>query len=116
MEYLGKKVYNETAEDGKGYRERYADSVTRYVRRCFEEAEALRDERVSPEKMAASREELRAEYRKMLGVDYAATAPLPKVTREYVGMDEFCKIERLSIETMDDFYFYGILMTPLSEK
>ena len=116
MEYLGKKIYKDTAEDGKGYRERYADSVTRYVRRCFEEAEALRDERVSPEKMAALREEFRAEYRKMLGIAYDASLPLPHVTREHLGMDEFCKIDRLTVETMDDFYFYGILMTPLSAK
>lgn len=116
MEYLGKKIYEDTATAGAEYRRRYADSVMRYVRRAFEEAEKERDKDFSPEKFSLSREDFRAKYRKMLGIAYQENAPLPTVKRECVGIDEFCKIERLSVETMDDFYFYGMLLTPLSAK
>lgn len=116
MEFKNKKIYTDTPGGGREYRQRYVDSLHRYIEKGFAEAEAARDARLSPEKMAADRETFRAEYCQMLGVDYREGMPPPSVTAEYVGQDDFCKIERLSVEVMDDFYFYGILFIPHSAK
>ncbi len=113
MKYNGKNIYEENPSAANRYRQEYADSIERYIS-VLEEASYETRERFMPsDGFAENIEKYRNDYIKMLGApltDYKSR--VPNVKSEYVASDDACKIYRLSIETMDNFFFYGMLMIP----
>ena len=106
-----KKFYTCDITDGDSYRQGYLDSVKRYIKKELDGSEKKRDAFCPPSLMAQNREEYRKKYTDMIGQpEYPSD--IPTAEREYVGEDDFSKIYRMSIEVMEDFFFYGMLMIP----
>jgi dienelactone hydrolase len=109
--FNGKEYYRCPMTDGDNYRKEYLDSVDAFIEKGLSEAIGKRAEFCSPEAMATDREAYREKYLSMIGSpDYPDN--IPTAEREFVARDEFCSIYRLSIEVMDGFRFYGMLMIP----
>lgn len=114
MIYKGKNIYEENTSAANCYRQEYVNSIERYISVLEEKSYKIREQFMPASDFAENIELYRKEYIKMLGaplIGYKST--VPKVKTEYVASDDACKIYRLSIETMDDFFFYGMLMVPL---
>lgn len=114
--FKGKSLYSEPLEASREYRLEYLASVKRLISRWRSEAAEKRDEYIPPEKLAADRESYRRDYVRMLGrplTDYGPGMPVPKVKEEFVARDDQADIYRLTIEVMEDFNFYGLLLLPL---
>ncbi|MBQ8388489.1 MAG: hypothetical protein IJX46_06165 [Clostridia bacterium] len=109
--FNGKEFYRCPMTDGDGYRQRYVDSVNAFIEKGLSEAAEKRAEFCSPEAMAADREGFRAKYLRMIGSpEYPSDTPTAE--REFVAQDGFCSIYRISVEVLEGFYFYGMLMIP----
>ena len=113
MQYKGKNIYEENPSAADCYRQKYVDSIGRYLSELEAEAYGNREKFMLARKFPKTIEFYRENYIKMLGTpltDYKKS--VPDVKRESVTSDDVCKIYRLSIETMEQFYFYGMLMIP----
>lgn len=109
--FNGKKFYTCPVSDGDEYRKNYLDSIKRFIDGELASAEETRRAFCPPEAMAKSRDEYREKYLSMIGSpEYPQNAPVGEM--KYVGEDDFCKIYRVSIEVIDGFFFYGMLMLP----
>ena len=114
-EYNGKKILNLNISDGNPYREEYLNSINRFIEKRQQECKIKRDEFISG--ITENQEEYRKKYLEMIGQPISPYPDYtPNVKSEYVGKDDFCDIYHLQIETMPDFWFYGILMVPKNAK
>ena len=111
--FNGKNFYTCPVADGDEYRKNYLDSIKRLIDKELALSEVRRAEFCSPEKMAKDREKYREKYIEMIGMPCESyPESIPNAEMKYVGEDDFCKIYRVSIEVMEDFFFYGMLMIP----
>lgn len=117
MLYNGKNCYTERTENSLMYKNMYLDSINRFIDKYQLKAKSIRDEYVTPEKLAADREFYREEFLKQIGYPrFDNLSIVPNVKKEYVADDDMCSIYRLSVEVIDDFWFYGLLMIPHGDK
>lgn len=117
MKYKNKNIYEENPSSANCYRQEYADSIERYISRLEEKSYKNREQFMPSQNFAENIESYRSKYIEMLGAPLIGyKSSIPKVKSEYTASDDVCKIYRLSIETMDDFFFYGMLMVPLTVK
>ncbi len=117
MIYKEKNLYVEMMSDSTVYRELYASSVNRYIKKMQSDADILRTGYITPLLLADNRERYRCDYYALLGnplSGYSSELPLPKVKKEFVAEDDMGKIYRVMIDIMEDFTFYGILFTPIN--
>ena len=111
IDYLEANFYKETEDLGYPYRKAYVDSIHRFIKKSHAKATQTREKLYSSEEFLENQEKYREKYLEMLGIPKKQEG-YPKVKKEYVGQDELCLIYRLSIETMEDFFFYGMLFLP----
>ena len=105
-------LYKETEDLGFEYRTRYLNSIEQFIKKGYEKANSSR---CTPEMLSTNREEYRVRYKQMLGIPEGGGV-CPAADKKYVGEDSLCKIYRLSIEVMEDFYFYGMLFVPYNAE
>ena len=104
-------LFTESEDCGYEYRKKYVDSIGRFIQKSYEEAAKKRKARFTADNFLSKQEDYRREYIRMLGIP-PHTQEIPKVKSKFVGQDGLCNIFRLSIEVLEDFYFYGILFVP----
>ncbi len=109
--FNGKSFYTCEITDGDAHRKKYLDSINVFIEERLSQAAEKRLAFCPPGEMARDRESFRRKYMDMIG-DLPYPENIPSATREYVGEDDFCKIYRMSIEVLDGFFFYGMLMIP----
>lgn len=108
-------IYSEPLSASEPMRKIYADSVSNAAALLKLAAKLRRERTVTPERMAARREEFREEYIKLLGIDTCREVfgvGAPEAERTFVGNDEFCRIERMVLKLCDGVSFTGLLLTP----
>jgi len=111
--------YTEPIAVSEPIRKLYADSISNATAVLRTAAMTERETLVTPEKMAANREEYRRQLHSLLGVDTCRAVfgtGIPEVTKEPVGEDTLCTIERLKIRLYDGIYFTGLLQTPRQKR
>ncbi len=114
-EYKGKKIYNGSITVGNPYRRDYRDSVNAFLDKKIKEGVSQRDEFMRD--IVEDQQRYRQQFVDMIGTPvspYPDTVPASK--SEYIGSDDFCDITYMQIETMPDFWFYGIFMMPHGVK
>ena len=117
MDFIKKEYYTESFEKSMKYKKMYLDSIYNFIKKSYEKAESNRNKYITPEKFSQNKEHYRDEYKKMIGIpDIPGLPALPKVKKEYIASDVLCKFYRVSIETMPDYWFYGLLMIPHGVK
>ncbi|MBQ8509657.1 MAG: hypothetical protein IJ493_07095 [Clostridia bacterium] len=107
--------YTEDISASEPVRKIYADSVSNAVAVLRVAAKLRREKLVTPERMAAGREEFRAEYAHMLGIDVCRDvfgSGAPELLRTYLGEDELTTVERVLFNLCDGITFTGLLLTP----
>lgn len=114
-EFNGKAIFECDMSLGNSYRKDYLDSINRFIRKKHDESSVCRDEFMG--KISENREEYRKAFVNMIGQPVSPYPNyVPKAKCEHMGKDDFCDIYRLQIETMPDFWFYGIFMVPFGAK
>ena len=109
--YNGKNIFKGELACGNAYRQEYVDSINRFIQKRYDESYALRNTYL--ENITQAQEEYRNAFIDMIGqpvMPYPDSVPNAKCV--HIGKDDFCNIYRLQIETMPDFWFYGIFMVP----
>ena len=107
--------YTEPLSASEPIRKIYADSVSNAAALLKLAAKLRRERLVTPERMAARREEFRAEYASMLGIDICREvfgSGIPEAERYPVGEDELCRIDRILFTLCDGVKFTGLLLLP----
>ncbi len=113
------EIYTEPIESSEPMRKLYADSISNAVALLRLAANSRRERIVTPEALAASREEFRAEYARMLGIDTCREVfgvGAPELKLEFIGEDDLRVIERAKFKLCDGVYFTGLLQTPKMRK
>ena len=117
MEYNGKNCYTEDVDKSFSYKKTYLDSIFDFIQKENDKAQEKREKYISAKKLSENKAFYRAEYMKMIGCPtFEEVLKVPNVKQEYVATDDLCKIYRLSVETMPDFWFYGLLMIPIGAE
>lgn len=111
-EFNGKKIYAEDISASIEYKKTYLTSIENFIKKKMTEAENVRDEYISPEKLFADPEKFKKDYSQMLGILSSDGLGVPKVRRDFCGSDDFGVIYRVSLEVMEDFWFYATLTIP----
>ena len=103
---------------GTEYRNAYFQGVLRTVARKAEEARRIRDRETSPEAVARDREGYRRRFVEMLGwpLNAYTPGPAPKSRKEPVEETEALRIYRLSLETLPELWFSGLIYEPKERK
>lgn len=110
-QYNGKTIFEGTIESGDPCRREYLDSVTRFIDQAYAASEAQRDRFMA--EFPAKQADYRQAFLDLIGrpiQPYPTTVPQAKTER--IGSDDFGELYRLQIETMPNFWFYGLLMVP----
>jgi dienelactone hydrolase/uncharacterized protein YoaH (UPF0181 family) len=107
--------YIELLSASEPIRKIYADSVSNAVAVLRVAANIRREHSVTPSAMARRRDEYRAEFAKMLGIDtcqevFGKGIPSAEVTK--VGEDSLAVIERIKFKICDGVHFTGLLLKP----
>lgn len=109
--YKEKAIYEVTIAAGNPYRKKYLDSVNEFIEKKYAESHKNRDGFMKD--IAEKREDYRKRYIEMIGQPVSPYPDdIPNAKTEYIGRDDFCDIYHLQIETMPDFWFYGMFMVP----
>lgn len=116
MNYKGKNIFEGDICVGNKYRMKYLESINKFIEKKYSESYVNRDSFIN-EDIVANQETYRKRYVEMIG---QAISPypdyIPCAKTEYIGKDDFCEIYYLQIETMPDFWFYGVFMVPFGAK
>ena len=111
VKFNDKSIFEGDIVSGNYCRKDYLDSINNFIDNKYKEA--INNRNIYMEDITKKQDEYRDEYVKMIGQPvYPYPTDIPAAKTEYIGSDDFCKIYRLQIETMTDFWFYGILMVP----
>ena len=112
---MSEKYYTEPLEASEYMRKLYADSASNAVAVLRVAANMRRSMQKSPERMAAHREEFRAQYARMLGIDTCIEVfgtGAPEAELEEISNDENETISRVKLKICDGVYFTGLLLVP----
>ena len=103
-----KSIFEGDITVGNPYRQSYADSVNSFLDKMVADSVLRRDEFMRD--IVTCQQKYREDYIKMIGIP-VTTYPdsVPNVKSEFIGKDDFCDIYYMQIETMPDFWFFGIL-------
>ena len=112
---MSEKYYTEPIAASEHMRKLYADSTSNAVAVLRVAANLRRSMQKSPERMAAMREDFRAEYAHMLGIDtcrevFGTGAPEAELTE--ISNDDNETISRVKLKICDGVYFTGLLLVP----
>ncbi len=110
-EYKNKAIFSGDITVGNPYRKSYADSVDSFVNKKLADCVAVRDEFMRD--IVTCQQKYREQFVDMIGTPvtpYPDSIPIAK--SEFIGCDDFCDIYYMQIETMPDFWFFGIFMLP----
>ena len=111
--YKNYNLYTEEPTTANRYRQEYSDSLYSYINKLRHNSNSKKDAFMPPEEFAKNPEFYRNKYVQMLGyplTDY--TYKVPEGKEEFVASDDLGDIYRVSIETLPDFKFYGMIMIP----
>ncbi len=114
-EIMCEKYYTEPLETSEPMRQLYADSIDNAVAILQKAAKKRREARITPESMAARREEMREEYARMLGIDLCCAVfgrDIPEVETEVISDDGHETISRVKLKICEGVYFTGLLLVP----
>ncbi len=109
--------HQEDIKVSEPYRKAYLDSLQSTIKNMSEES--VRRRAAFVKGMKGNLEEYRKKYLNMLGYPLNLSAidrTPPKVKRELVASDDFCKMYRITINTFASIQFYGLLLIPHSAK
>ena len=115
ISYKGKDIFEGDIAPGNLYRGKYLESINNFIGKSFAESGKKRD--AFMQDIVTEQEAYKKRYLEMIGqpvLDYPGN--IPAANMEFVGRDEFCDIYYLQIETMPDFWFYGMFMVPFGAK
>ncbi len=111
LQYNGNELFQKGFEGGNRYRRDYVDSITAFVEKRYAESAEKRD--FFNELIVENQEEYRERYLDMIGQPMKPYPnDVPRAKSEYVGSDDLCDVYYLQIETMPEFWFFGIFMVP----
>ena len=110
-EFKGKKIYNGDITVGNPYRQQYLDSVNKYIKNITEQSAGKRD--FFMRDIVINQQKYREQFVDMIGTPMSPYPDtVPAVKSDFIGSDDFCDIYYMQIETMPDFWFFGIYMMP----
>ena len=115
IQYNGKYIFEGDISSGNPYRKDYLDSINKFIQEKYDESYSVRS--IFNEKITQEQEKYRKAFIDTIGqpvVPYPSSVPNAKF--EYIGKDNFCNIYRVQIETMPEFWFYGIFMVPYNAE
>ena len=113
-----KKIYTEEdIRSSNAYRSDYYASIADFVAAHGDKNAEERKNTVTPEYFAKNRDSLKKLFVDMLGYpldkyEYG----VPAAEKIYVGEDDYCKIYRVTVNTIGKIKFYVILTVPLEER
>ena len=112
-QYKGKSIFQADISVGNSHRSAYLDSVHTFIEKKLAESQEKRD--AFMENIVSEQATYREKYIAMIGQPVMPYPDfVPRARKEYLGRDGFGDIYSLQIETMPDFWFYGIFMVPQS--
>ena len=112
MEYMGKKIWEDTPASGDMHRQNYIDGISAYIQRMNQTCKQTRRDWMPPEKLAENLEAYRQKYKDMIGLSLFAENPQKAPLQQLVGEDEVGKIYRLTIWITEEIPFYAMLIMP----
>lgn len=113
--YNGKSIFSTDLTIGNKYREEYLGSINSFIEKKYAETDDVRSEYMKD--IVGNQEKYREEYIKMLGQPVLQYPDhIPGAKWEHMGMDDFCNIYYVQIETMPDFWFFGVFMVPFNAR
>lgn len=112
MEYLEKKIFEESPNVADNYRRAYVEGIGKYIERKNQECKQLRRSYMEPESLVEAQEDYREAYKKMLGLELFAEKTSKKAEMHTVGSDEVSCIYRLKVYITDEIPFYAMLLIP----
>lgn len=108
-------IYTEDISVSEPIRKIYADSIDNVLSLLREAAQKRREASVTPAAMAASREDFREKYIRLLGIDICREVfgtGIPEVELTAIGEDAAAVISRVKIKLADGVFFTGLLFVP----
>ena len=97
----------------------YLSSIEKLIKKLRDDSVSKREAYMSPESYREKPEKYRRDFYEMLGyplTEYSADLPTPRVKKEFVASDDRGDIYRMQIETLDDFWFYGMYFVPKGKQ
>ncbi len=113
MQYKGIDLLEVDIHQGDPWRKNYVKSLNRLITEKLETAKQNRDAFMPPEKQLADPEYYRQEYLKTIGFPFEwVESGVPATEQTNMGWDDMAQYYRVTIEVMQGFAFWGILMLP----
>lgn len=113
--FNGKSIYEGDISNGNLYRQEYVESVNKFINKKLKEGYSNRDRFMAD--IVSNQEEYREQFIEMIGSPLTPYPNnIPDAKMKFVGKDDFCDIYYLQIETMPDFWFFGMFMVPHGVK
>ena len=110
------EIFTGDISNGNKYRKDYVDSISNFIDRQYE-ASSLNRKNFFLSCTLKNQENSRKEFLRMIGSPVSPyPLEIPRAKSELIGSDDLSDIYYLQIETMPDFWFFGIYMVPKGIK
>ena len=115
LTYNGKAIFQGEISKGNRYREEYLNSVNCFIENKY--LESFEKRNLFMKDIVENQEAYRKSFINMIGEPVSPYPTyIPCAKREYIGTDDLSDIYYMQIETMPEFWFFGIFMVPHNAK